>query len=146
MKAIGLRQVCIGIGLSVCVFAPPAGQAAEVAKSPHGPNDEIGVLNTVTAAHSLAVLQRVDSGKVYDLSVDYFVGMPGLADMGMGDPPYHIWMTHTPSGVIVEKLAPAGSSSDLALYDDAFIMSTLRILTKVNRDSHESEHPRFQGH
>ena len=102
MKATCLRRVCAGLGFFVCVLAPPFGRAAEVAKSPHGPNDEIGVLNTLTAAQSQAVLQRVDSGKVYDLSVDYFVGMPGLADLGMGDPPYHMWMTHTP---------PAGSRS-----------------------------------
>lgn len=94
-----------------------------MAKSPYGPSDEIGVLNELTAARSLAVLQRVNSGKVYDLGVDYFVGMPGLADLGMSDPPYHMWMTHTPSGVKVEKLSPAGSSEDLALYDDAVIMS-----------------------
>jgi kynurenine formamidase len=42
----------------------------------------------------------------------------------MGDPPYHIWMTHTPSGIKVEKLSPAGGPPDLALYDDAFTMST----------------------
>ena len=124
MKATCLRRVCAGLGFFVCVLAPPFGRAAEVAKSPHGPNDEIGVLNTLTATQSQAVLQRVDSGKVYDLSVDYFVGMPGLADLGMGDPPYHMWMTHTPSGVKVEKLSPAGGSQDLALYDDAVLMST----------------------
>jgi kynurenine formamidase len=33
-------------------------------------------------------------------------------------------MTHTPSGVKVEKLTPAGGPPDLALYDDAFLMST----------------------
>jgi kynurenine formamidase len=98
-------------------------QAAEVAKSPYGPDDEIGVLNTLTEATSLAILQQISSGKVYDLSVDYFVGMPGLADLGMGDPAFHMWMTHTPGGLKVEKLAPAGAPQDTALYDDAFILS-----------------------
>jgi kynurenine formamidase len=124
MNTTRLRNVCLGFGLYVMGYLPVSSQAAEVAKSPHGPNDEMGVFNTLTAAQSLAVLQRVSSGKIYDLSVDYFVGMPGLADLGMGDPPYHIWMTHTPSGVKVEKLTPAGGPSDLALYDDAFLMST----------------------
>jgi len=124
MKATYLSRGYVGGSFFVCLLAPSWSYAAEVAKSPHGPTDEIGVLNTLTAAHSLAVLQRIDSGKVYDLSVDYFVGMPGLADLGMGDPPYHLWMTHTPSGVKVEKLTPAGSSEDLALYDDALLMST----------------------
>ncbi len=112
------------VSLLVCLWVSTPVLAAEVTKSPHGPNDEMGVLNTLTAAKSLAVLQRVSSGKVYDLSVDYFVGMPGLADLGMGDPPYHIWMTHTPSGIKVEKLSPAGGPPDLALYDDAVTMST----------------------
>jgi len=124
MNTTRLRNVCLGFGLYVMGYLPVSSQAAEVAKSPHGPNDEMGVFNTLTAAQSLAVLQRVSSGKVYDLSVDYFVGMPGLADLGMGDPPYHIWMTHTPSGVKVEKLTPAGGPPDLALYDDAVLMST----------------------
>jgi kynurenine formamidase len=112
------------VSLLSCLFLSTTARAADVAKSPHGPNDELGVLNTMTAAQSFAVLQRVSSGKVYDLSVEYFVGMPGLADLGMGDPPYHIWMTHTPSGMKVEKLSPAGGPPDLALYDDAFTMST----------------------
>src|SRR5574341_506433 len=108
MKLTYGKRLWVGFGFSFWFLVAPAAQAAEVAKSPHGPNDEIGVLNTLTAAQSLAVLQRVGSGKVYDLGVDYFVGMPGLADLGMGDPAYHMWMTHTPSGVKVEKLTPAG--------------------------------------
>ncbi len=124
MKAMCLARACAAVSLFVGILTLSQSQAAEVAKSPHGPDDEIGVLNTLTATQTLAVLQQVDSGKVYDLSVDYFVGMPGLADLGMGDPPYHMWMTHTPSGVKVEKLTPAGGSGDLALYDDAVLMST----------------------
>jgi kynurenine formamidase len=124
MKVTCLKRLCAGVGVAACLLDLRPAQAAEVAKSPYGPNDEIGALNTLTQAHSLAVLQRVGSGKVYDLSVDYFVGMPGLADLGMGDPPYHMWMTHTPGGVKVEKLSPAGSSEELALYDDAVLMST----------------------
>lgn len=124
MKAASCKKIWLGCAWLVCVLTVPVGWAAEVAKSPYGADDEIGVLNTLTAAHSLAVLQRLASGKVYDLSVDYFVGMPGLADLGMGDPPYHMWMTHTPSGVRVEKLSPAGAPQDIALYDDAVLMST----------------------
>lgn len=124
MKVIYSKRLWVGLGFFLWLLAAPEGQAAEVPKSPHGSNDEIGVLNTLTAAQSLAVLQRVDSGKVYDLGVDYFVGMPGLADLGMGDPAYHMWMTHTPSGVKVENLTPAGAPPDTALYDDAVLMST----------------------
>jgi len=124
MQVTYSRRIRIGLGFFLWLLAAPEGQGAEVAKSPHGANDEIGVLNTLTAAQSLAVLQRVDSGKVYDLGVDYFVGMPGLADLGMGDPAYHMWMTHTPNGVKVENLTPAGAPPDTALYDDAILMST----------------------
>jgi kynurenine formamidase len=119
-----VRNLVLSVSLLSYLVLSTTALAADVAQSPHGPNDEIGVLNTLTAARSLAVLQRVSSGKVYDLSVEYFVGMPGLADLGMGDPPYHIWMTHTPSGIKVEKLTPAGGPPDLALYDDAVTMST----------------------
>ena len=123
MKATYPKAFSIVVSFLIWSLSLPYPQAADVAKSPYGPDDEVGALNALTAAHSLAVLQQVDSGKVYDLSVDYFVGMPDLANMGMGDPPYHMWMTHTPSGVKVEKLTPAGRE-DLALYDDAVLMST----------------------
>ena len=60
----------------VFFFTWSIAQADNVAKSPYGPDDEIGVLNELTEANTLAVLQRVSSGKTYDLSVTNFVGMP----------------------------------------------------------------------
>nr|WP_236952278.1 cyclase family protein [Mesorhizobium loti] len=44
-------------------------------------------------------MSRTDPSKVFDLSVDHFIGMPGW--FGAGDQPYQIWMTHTPQGEIV---------------------------------------------
>jgi kynurenine formamidase len=123
MKIESFRQTAIGIGLFVCCIASPLVQAGEVPKSPYGPDDEIGLLNELTKAHTLAILQRVSSGKTYDLSVDNFVGMPGLADLGLGDPPFHMWLTHTPRGLRVEEISPAGSPLGLALYDDAYTLS-----------------------
>ena len=111
LETIGLS------GLFVLWLVSSAAQADDVAKSPYGPDDEIGVLNELTEANTLAVLQRVSSGKTYDLSVENFVGMPGLADLGMGDPPFHMWLTHTPRGMRVEQLSPAGGPPNLALYD-----------------------------
>lgn len=73
----------------------------EVSKSPYGPHDEIGRLNEITAESRKAVLSRLDASRVYDLSVDYFMGMPSWDFVG--DPPYQIWMTHTPSGTIVDN-------------------------------------------
>jgi hypothetical protein len=108
------------LSCSIVLFA----QGGEVAGRPLGPDDEIGILNTLTAAQLSGVLQQVAIGKVYNLSVDYFVGMPGLVDLEMEDLIYHMWLTHPPSGVKVEKLAPAASTQELALYDDTLLTST----------------------
>jgi kynurenine formamidase len=70
-----------------------------VTKSPFGADDEIGMLSLIDAQSRAAILARADASKVFDLSVDHFVGMPGW--FGAGDQPYQIWMTHTPAGEIV---------------------------------------------
>ena len=70
-----------------------------VTKSPFGSDDEIGMLSVIDAQSRAAILSRADPSKVFDLSVDHFVGMPGW--FGAGDQPYQIWMTHTPAGEIV---------------------------------------------
>ena len=71
----------------------------KVSKSPFGKDDEIGMLNLIDGKSRSAILSRADASKVFDLSVDHFVGMPGW--FGAGDPPYQINMTHTPGGEIV---------------------------------------------
>jgi len=73
----------------------------QVTKSPYGAGDEIGMLNLIDAQSRAAILARADASKVFDLSVDHFVGMPGW--FGAGDQPYQIWMTHTPGGEIVDN-------------------------------------------
>lgn len=72
-----------------------------VGKSPWGPDDEIGALNMMNDASRLSVLNTIGSGAVYDLSVDYFVGMPSFH--ALGDPPYQYWLTHTPHGTVVDN-------------------------------------------
>ena len=67
---------------------------SKVGKSPWGPDDELGRLNLMTEASKASVLARINSGDVYDLSVEYFMGMPGW--FPAGDPRYTFWMTHTP--------------------------------------------------
>jgi kynurenine formamidase len=84
----------------------------KVSKSPYGPKDEIGRLNEITGKSRAKVLERIDSSKVYDLSVDYFVGMPAWDFVG--DPPYQIWMTHTPNGTIVDN--PLAVSEEVNRY------------------------------
>ena len=57
----------------------------EAQKSPWGPADEIGTLNMMTDASRLDVLKRIAGGKVYDLGVDLFPGMPTCC-LPFGDP------------------------------------------------------------
>ena len=90
--------------LLTLVLAMPAilamGQNKEaVGTSPWGKADEIGTLNMMSDASKLAILSKVKSGKTYDLSVEYFVGMPSFH--ALGDPAYQYWLTHTPRGTVV---------------------------------------------
>lgn len=77
-----------------------------VSKSPWGPGDEIGRLNWITPESSKAILENLNGTTIFDLSVDYFVGMPSWS--AAGDPPYGIWMTHTPKGSIQDNLSGVG--------------------------------------
>jgi kynurenine formamidase len=88
----------------VALFAPgiiEAQQKEEVGVSPWGPTDEIGTLNMMTEKSKEAILSKIKSGKTYDLSVEYFVGMPSFHVLG--DPAYQYWLTHTPRGTVVEN-------------------------------------------
>ncbi len=72
----------------------------QVGVSPWGPDDEIGRLNLMTDQSRAQVLSRIRGGKSYDLSVEYFIGMPSW--QAAGDPHYRIWMTHTPEGTVID--------------------------------------------
>lgn len=76
-------------------------QNETVGKSPWGSDDEIGSLNLMSNSTRFEVLSQIKSGKIYDLSVEYFVGMPSFH--ALGDPPYQYWLTHTPHGTIVDN-------------------------------------------
>ena len=80
----------------------------QVGKSPWGPDDEIGRLNLITQASQQAVLSQVDGKTVYDLSVEYFIGMPSW--QAAGDPHYRIWMTHTPHGTVIDDPLKLGKA------------------------------------
>lgn len=69
--------------------------------SPWGPNDEIGTLNMMTETSRFQILSRISGGRSYDLSVEYFVGMPSFD--ALGDPGYQFWLTHTPKGTVVDN-------------------------------------------
>ncbi|MFD1707905.1 cyclase family protein [Siminovitchia sediminis] len=68
----------------------------KVGESPWGPEDEIGRLNLITDESRAKVMNSIDHTRSFDLTVDYFIGMPSWT--AAGDPPYQIWMTHTPTG------------------------------------------------
>lgn len=72
----------------------------KVSKSPWGEDDEIGRLNWVTPESVQTIMSRMDGRKVFDLAVDYKSTMPSWTEAG--DPPFSIWMTHTPKGSILD--------------------------------------------
>jgi kynurenine formamidase len=88
------------------LIAARTAQAGVPSRSPFGPDDEIGMLNLITPESRRRVLAQVDASRVYDLSVDLFIGMPSWT--ANGDMPFQIWMNHTPSGTIVDDAPGAG--------------------------------------
>lgn len=80
----------------------------QVSKSPFGDDDEIGMLNLMSPAAMRDVMRRADGGHVFDLGVDYFLGMPSWT--AAGDPPYQIWMSHTPGGTVADDPLGLGKS------------------------------------
>lgn len=96
---------------------------AQVGKSPWGPEDEIGRLNLMTTESQSAILSRVSGGAVYDLSVEYFIGMPSW--QAAGDPHYQIWMTHTPHGTVTDD--PLSVGVKMKVYEFAFIGGSLKL-------------------
>ncbi len=75
-----MRRTC-QILLSILIFPASLTNVATAANrvvgtSPWGPNDEIGRLNLITPESQAAILSRLVGGKNYDLSVEYFIGMP----------------------------------------------------------------------
>jgi kynurenine formamidase len=78
----------------------------QVSRSPWGPDDQIGRLNWMTPEGQAEVLARTDGSRVFDLAVEYFVGMPCFT--ATGDPKYDIWMTHTPQGTVNDDATGVG--------------------------------------
>jgi kynurenine formamidase len=94
-----MLSILPAIGLAL-VSAPTTVAPAEVAASPWGPNDELGAMNLQTHETRSEILNRLSPGRVYDLSVDYFIGMPSWH--GVGDPRYQYWLTHSPRGTVID--------------------------------------------
>jgi kynurenine formamidase len=77
-----------------------------VTESPFGPDDEIGMLNLLSEDTARELLAAADGGRVFDLGVEMFMGMPTWT--AGGEPPFQIWMTHTPRGTVVDDPVRVG--------------------------------------
>jgi kynurenine formamidase len=108
---------------------------AAVGKSPWGPTDEIGRLNLMTAESRRAVLERLDATVAYDLSVEFFVGMPSW--QAAGDPPYQMWLTHTPHGnVIADPMGLGHAMNEHVSYTGAAVSMYVHMGTHIDALSH----------
>lgn len=96
--------------LGMLVTTPAAFAQDKVGASPWGPEDELGRLNLINDESRKAILSRISGGKAYDLSVEYFIGMPGWH--AAGDPRYQIWMTHTPRGTVADDPMNVGDAAN----------------------------------
>lgn len=91
----------VGLVHTMLVLIPALSIAKpDVGRSPWGKDDELGQLNLMTEESRRQILTRISGGKSYDLSVEYFVGMPSWH--GIGDPRYQFWLTHTPRGTLID--------------------------------------------
>lgn len=107
----------LGLALAFGLGNAHAQVAKDVAgASPWGPADEIGTLNMMSEASRLEILRRVSSGRVYDLGVELFVGMPTCCG-AFGDPPYQIAMTHAPARGAAK--GPSHSGDAVSMYTHA---------------------------
>ncbi|MEZ5507758.1 MAG: cyclase family protein [Gammaproteobacteria bacterium] len=101
--------IVFSCALNLTSFSQPT-FAADVASSPWGPDDEIGRLNLITPESRRSALANLNPATTYDLSVEYFIGMPSW--QAAGDPHLQLWMTHTPSGTIVDDPLSVGDSQN----------------------------------
>ncbi len=105
----------------MCMFHP---RQLKCSKSPWGEDDQIGRLNWMTDQSRADVINSISTRTSYELKVDYFMGMPSWKVAG--DPPYQIWMTHTPQGNVNDNLMAASKEAkELISYSgDAISMFT----------------------
>jgi kynurenine formamidase len=125
----GLLSTVVATGLATVSLA------AEVGESPWGADDEIGRLNLMTAATRAEVVARQQGGRVYDLAVDYFIGMPSWR--AAGDPHYQLWMTHTPQGTKVDDPLRVGAAmNERVAYTGAAVSLYTHMGTHIDALNH----------
>jgi len=113
--------------------------------SPFGSSDEIGMLNLIDAQSRDAIVSRADAAKVFDLSVDYFIGMPSWDKAG--DPPFQMWMTHTPHGEVVADTMHVGrEQNELVSYSGDAISMYTHCGTHIDTLAHYGYHGEIFNH
>jgi kynurenine formamidase len=113
----------------------PNPQSAQVGRSPYGRDDERGALNRITPESRQEIMGRVDATRVYDLSVDFFIGMPTF--VAAGDPPFQIFMTHTPHGTVVDDANGVGKRvNEHASYSGDVLMFYTHTGTHIDALNH----------
>ena len=110
MNLSALGRFLFLVVLAVAFPLTLAASQPDVGKSPWGPDDQIGRLNLMTDASRAAILARITGGRSYDLSVEYYVGMPSW--YGIGDPRYQFWLTHTPRGTAIDDPMHVGDAQN----------------------------------
>jgi kynurenine formamidase len=116
-------------------IAAHAARFREVTTSPFGADDEIGMLNLIDAASRDAIMSRADATRIFDLSVENFVGMPSWT--AAGDPNYQIWMTHTPGGESVwNSMSVDAETNNLVAYSGDAISMYTHVGTHVDTLNH----------
>jgi kynurenine formamidase len=137
-----VTAVALAWSLPAAALASERGASANVGQSRLGPDDELGRLSMMTAASRAAILARADAGRVYDLAVDFFPGMPSFTEFG--DPPYQFWMTHTPDGALHDDPVGAGERANrtVAYSGDAISMYT-HVGTHIDTLTHFGLHGRI---
>ncbi len=129
-----IPQKALSILLLLTAFTASAADRV-IGTSPWGPNDEIGRLNLITPDSQAAILSRLAGGKNYDLSVEYFIGMPSW--QAAGDPHYRMWMTHTPHGTVIDDPLNLGKTmNEHVSYTGAAISMYTHMGTHIDALNH----------
>jgi kynurenine formamidase len=110
----------------------------KVTRSPFGPEDQIGMLNLITAESRARIMAEADYSKVFDLSVDFFPDMPSWT--ATGDPSYQIWMSHTPRGQIVDNERAGRDAYDFMSYSGDCLMMYSHCGTHIDTLNHYGYH------
>lgn len=137
LRLLAASAACVALSAtmaSTTAYAQAETQA-QVSKSPWGPDDELGRLNLLTMESRQRILSRISGGEVYDLSVEYFIGMPGWH--AAGDPRYQIWMTHTPRGTrVVDPLHVGDAANNHVSYTGTAVSMYTHTGTHIDALNH----------